>query len=70
MTRSWRSSNAKIRQVLIEHCYKCHASDARNILGGLLLDSRAGILTGGDSAAAVVPSKPDEIFTARLVKEA
>lgn len=51
---------AKIRPVLIKHCYECHAADAKSIRGGLLLDTRAGTLTGGDSGASVVPGKPDE----------
>lgn len=51
---------AKIRPVLIKHCYECHAADAKSIRGGLLLDTRAGALTGGDSGASIVPGKPDE----------
>ena len=50
----------KIRPVLIEHCYECHAADAKNIRGGLLVDHAAGIRTGGDSGAAVVPRSPSE----------
>ena len=50
----------KIRPVLVQHCYKCHAADAKNIRGGLLLDSRAAIRQGGDSGPAVVPEKPGE----------
>ncbi len=33
-----------IRPVLVEHCYACHAADAKNIRGGLLLDTRGGLL--------------------------
>jgi hypothetical protein len=51
---------AKIRPVLIKHCYECHAADAKSIRGGLLLDTRAGTLQGGDSGPSVVPGKPDE----------
>ena len=53
----------KIRPVLVEHCYECHseqASQADNLRGGLLLDSRQGLLTGGDSGPAVEPGKADE----------
>ena len=50
----------KIRPVLVQHCYKCHAADAKNVRGGLLLDTRAGIRKGGDSGPAVVPKKLDE----------
>jgi hypothetical protein len=45
----------KIRPVLVEHCYQCHAADAKKIRGGLVLDTRDGLLTGGDSGPAIVP---------------
>ncbi|MCB9940060.1 MAG: DUF1553 domain-containing protein [Planctomycetaceae bacterium] len=51
---------AKIRPVLIEHCYQCHAADAKNVRGGLLLDTRAGIRRGGESGPAVVPNDIEE----------
>ncbi len=50
----------KIRPVLVKECYSCHSSEAKRIKGGLRLDSRAGLLKGGDSGPAVVPGKPDE----------
>ncbi|MBC8354465.1 MAG: DUF1553 domain-containing protein [Planctomycetes bacterium] len=50
----------KIRPVLVQHCYKCHATDAKNVRGGLSLDTRAGIRRGGESGPAVVPNKVDE----------
>ncbi len=50
----------KIRPVLVKECYQCHASDAKKVRGGLLLDTREGIRKGGDSGPAVVPGKPEE----------
>tara|TARA_R110002111_G_scaffold153375_1_gene220080 strand:+ start:5473 stop:8709 length:3237 start_codon:yes stop_codon:yes gene_type:complete len=50
----------KIRPVLIQHCYECHSADTKNLKGSLLLDSKQGTLTGGDSGTALVPGKPDE----------
>ena len=47
----------RIRLVLVEHCYSCHSADAKSIKGGLVLDSREGILAGGDSGPALVPKK-------------
>ena len=44
----------KIRPVLAQNCYQCHAADEK-IKGGLNLDSRAGIRHGGDSGPAVTP---------------
>ena len=50
----------KIRPVLVQHCYQCHAVDAKNIQGGLVLDSREGTRKGGDSGPAVIPKNIDE----------
>lgn len=45
----------KIRPVLIEHCYECHSAATTDIKGGLRVDSREAIRSGGESGAAVVP---------------
>ncbi|WP_417736619.1 DUF1553 domain-containing protein [Rosistilla oblonga] len=50
----------KIRPVLVEHCYSCHAADSNPLQAGLQVDSKAGLLLGGDSGEAIVPGKPDE----------
>jgi len=50
----------KVRPVLSEHCYKCHSHSADRVKGGLMVDSRAGMLLGGNSGPAVVPGNPDE----------
>lgn len=52
--------NEQILPILKEHCYKCHSHVARKTKGGLVLDSKSGWVTGGDSGPAVVPGKPDE----------
>ncbi len=49
----------KIRPLLIEACYKCHSDQAKKLKGGLRLDSRAGLLKGGDSGPALVPGQPE-----------
>ena len=51
---------AKIRPVLVNHCYECHSAEAKSLKGGLLLDSREAAHKGGDSGAAVVPKNVDE----------
>jgi len=51
---------SKIRPVLVEHCYSCHAADSKIIRGGLLVDSRNAIRSGGDSGPAVVPGDTTE----------
>ena len=54
---------AKIRPMLVTHCYECHSAAAagkKKLKGSLLLDSRDGSRQGGESGPAVVPGKPDE----------
>ncbi|SIN76472.1 EF hand [Singulisphaera sp. GP187] len=43
----------KIRPALVTYCYECHASSAKKIKGGLVLDTREGMRSGGDSGPAV-----------------
>lgn len=50
----------KIRPVLVRECYSCHSTRAETVEGGLRLDTREGVLKGGDSGPAVVPSEPEE----------
>jgi hypothetical protein len=50
----------KIRPVLVKHCYPCHSAEAKKVRGSLLLDTRAGLLKGGDSGPALVPGKVTE----------
>ena len=46
---------AKIRPVLIDQCYRCHSSEGQGVRGGLSVESRDGLLAGGESGAAIVP---------------
>jgi hypothetical protein len=53
----------RIRPVLVNECQECHSSQAKaqdKLKGGLLLDSKADLLRGGESGPAIVPGKPDE----------
>jgi hypothetical protein len=45
----------KIRPVLVERCYKCHSASSEQVKGGLLLDTQASLLKGGDSGPVIVP---------------
>ncbi|MBW3595781.1 MAG: PSD1 and planctomycete cytochrome C domain-containing protein [Planctomycetes bacterium] len=54
---------SKIRPVLVEKCYACHSAEAAadgKLKGNLLLDTRDGARSGGDSGPAVVPGNVDE----------
>ncbi len=48
---------ARIRPVLVEHCYACHNSGKR-ARGGLALDHRAATREESNSGTAVVPGLP------------
>src|SRR4051812_26387709 len=52
---------SKIRPVLVERCYKCHSATSEKLKGSLLLDTREGMLKGGESGKpAVVPGQPNK----------
>ncbi|WP_372895491.1 DUF1553 domain-containing protein [Stieleria sp.] len=55
---------AKIRPVLVEHCYPCHNS-VDSSEGGLVMDHRDAVLRGGDEGAVVVAGDPG---ASRLIK--
>src|SRR5438046_501734 len=48
----------RIRPLFVERCHKCHGPEKQT--SGLRLDTRAGILDGGEHGPAVVPGKPEE----------
>src|SRR4051812_26010401 len=50
----------KIRPIFQENCYKCHSVDAGKSKGGLTLDTKAGLLKGGDNGPIVVPGDLDK----------
>lgn len=63
----------KIRPVLVKQCYQCHSSDAAKagkLKGGLQLDTREGVLKGGESGVAVVDRKPAESLLIQSIKHA
>ncbi len=52
---------SKIRPVLVEHCQKCHSEEAKeqgNLKANLWLDSRDGLVRGGDSGPAIDSQEP------------
>ena len=50
----------KIRPVLVERCYECHSAAAKKNKGGLTLDTRDGVLKGGDAGSVVAPGDPEK----------
>ncbi|MGA3007487.1 MAG: PSD1 and planctomycete cytochrome C domain-containing protein [Opitutaceae bacterium] len=59
---------AHVRPVFVNECYKCHSHDADKVKGGLMLDTREGMLHGGDSGPALVPGKPDESLFIKAIR--
>ncbi|MDX2032151.1 MAG: PSD1 and planctomycete cytochrome C domain-containing protein [Blastocatellia bacterium] len=58
----------KIRPVLATHCYACHSTKLKAPMGGLALDTKAGLLKGGDSGPAIVPGRPAESRLLRAMR--
>jgi mono/diheme cytochrome c family protein len=59
----------KVRPLLVQHCYDCHSGQAKQVKGGLLLDSPLGWAKGGNSGEpAIRPGKPDESLLLRAVR--
>ena len=46
--------------LLDSRCFKCHSHSAGKNKGGLVMDSLAGLTTGGDGGAAVIPGDPSK----------
>jgi len=57
-----------IRPIFVENCYKCHSSEAEKVKGGLLLDTREGILKGGETGPAIVPGNPEKSLLIKAVR--
>ena len=58
-----------IRPVLANNCYQCHSAEARNLKGELFLDSKQGMLNGGESGPVIVPGKPAESRLLQAIRQ-
>lgn len=58
---------SRIRPILAQECYECH-STATKQKGGLVLDSRPGWQTGGDSGDAIKPGDPQNSLLIQTLK--
>src|SRR2546427_2691387 len=65
-TKDFDFFEKKIRPVLVEHCYKCHSASAEKVKGDLLLDSREGMLKGGESGKPAVVA--GDVDKSRLIE--
>ena len=57
----------KIRPILAANCTDCHGKSAQ--LGGLRLDTREGLIKGGESGPSLVPGDPDSSSFIRAVRQ-
>jgi mono/diheme cytochrome c family protein len=57
-----------IQPLLAEHCYKCHSRQAKNLRGGLRLDSREDWVKGGDNGPVIVPGDPARSLLIQAVR--
>jgi len=57
----------KVRPILVDNCYTCHSADT-NSKGGLRVDDRNGLITGGSKGPAVVPGQPEKSLLIKAVR--
>jgi mono/diheme cytochrome c family protein len=58
----------KIRPLLAAECYSCHSAASKPLMGGLRLDTKAGMLAGGSHGAAIVAGQPDKSVLINAVR--
>lgn len=59
----------EVRPILVNRCYECHAADAEELKGGFHIDSRTGLLEGGDTGPAIEPGSADDSLLIEAVRE-
>ncbi|MBA3938724.1 MAG: hypothetical protein H0X38_14820, partial [Planctomycetes bacterium] len=59
---------AQVRPLLVERCYRCHSAEGKKFKGGLRLDSRPGMLKGGDTGPALVPGDAERSLLITAVR--
>ncbi len=59
---------SRIRPVLAGRCYECHALDAAQIEGELLVDSMQALRRGGSNGPALVPGDPDASLLVKAIR--
>ncbi len=69
----WAADSSKLYEEKVlplfqRHCYECHSHASGKAKGGLVLDSRSGLLAGGDLGPAIVPGNPDTSLLIQAVQ--
>ncbi len=57
----------KIRPIFSTSCLKCHSAAEGKVKGGFAMDTRDGLLKGGDTGPAVVPGNPDKSLLIKAI---
>ncbi len=58
----------KVRPLLSVHCYACHSSTSKPIMGGLSLDQESSFREGGTRGTPIEPGKPASSLLIRAVR--
>nr|WP_272072194.1 DUF1553 domain-containing protein [Mariniblastus sp.] len=58
----------RIRPVLVRNCYQCHSDEAKKHGGKLSLDTRQGLLLGGETGPAIVKGKPHDSLIIKALR--
>ena len=58
----------QVQPILAENCYKCHSHQADKIKGSFVLDSREGLLKGGEKGAAIIPGDPEKSLLVKAIR--
>jgi mono/diheme cytochrome c family protein len=58
----------RIRPIFVTHCYECHSAASKKLGGNLRLDTRSGILRGGDTGPALIPRDPKQSLLLTAVR--
>jgi mono/diheme cytochrome c family protein len=66
-TKAIEFYNLKVKPILEQNCFECHANDPDDLGGALALTSRASILRGGDSGPAVNADDPSESLILKVI---
>src|SRR6476661_2626967 len=59
-------SYSQVHALFAKHCLSCH--DAKEAEGGLVLETHASLLKGGDTGPAIVPGKSADSLLVRQIE--
>src|SRR5262245_32333150 len=58
----------RIRPVLVDKCYSCHSAKSEKIKGNLVVDTREGLLKGGDTGPSLVPGDVEKSLLIKALR--